>query len=452
MDIINEKFSNEKQILFMIKYAPPIFILIITTIIMIFVYKEFNLSFELKKQQIKDSYIKENSVIIKKELEILDNVISKIKTNEINSILNTIKVFIINEDPLIIKDIDNNIIFSNNNQKINNNFISFSLIQKDFNWKIEKFLNINKVYEIIYKEEENLKKIYNDYLFNIFILSTVLIFILLIISAFVSEYLNYKFYEYKSALNKYMKENLKQQEISFQQSKLASMGEMINNISHQWRQPLSLISTLSSGALLQKQYNLISDEDLYKQLEKITETSTYLSKTIEEFRDFLKIDSEKKMFLLSSTIEKLKVIINTSLEQNNILLFINIQKNITLFSHENELLQIIINIINNANDILIENKYLKEKLIIINIYVENNYINIKIKDNGGGIKDNIKNKIFDPYFTTKHQMQGTGLGLYMSKQILENNLKGKLTCDNDSFFYKGNKYKGALFSIKIPLN
>lgn len=452
MDIINEKFSNEKQILFIIKYAPTIFILIITTLIMIFVYKEFNLSFELKKQQIKDSYIKENSIIIKKELKILDNVISNLKLNEEIYILNTIKNLIINEDPLIIKDQKNNIIFSNNNQELNNNFISFSLIQKDFNWKIEKFLNINKVYEIINKEEESLKKNYNDYLFNIFILSTFLIFILLIISAFISEYLNFKLYEYNSTLNNYLKENLKQQEISFQQSKLASMGEMINNISHQWRQPLSLISVLSSGALLQKQYNLISEEDLFKNLEKITETASYLSKTIEEFREFLKIDSEKKMFLLSSSIEKLKTIINSSLEQNNILLFINTQKNITLFSYENELIQILLNIINNANDILLENKYLKEKIIIINIYTDKNYLYIKIKDNGGGIKDNIKEKIFEPYFTTKHQTQGTGLGLYMSKQILENNLNGTLTCSNDMFFYKGNKYKGALFSIKIPLN
>jgi PAS domain S-box-containing protein len=236
--------------------------------------------------------------------------------------------------------------------------------------------------------------------------------------------------------------------IFFQQSKLAAMGEMLGNIAHQWRQPLSAITTASTGIKLQKEMNCLSDEDFNYAMNTINNSAQYLSATIDDFRSFFDPNNDKKKkFLLSKMIDKILNIINLQFVTNDIEIIKNIE-NITILSLENELMQVLLNILNNARDALL-NLEDKKKLIFINAYTKDNFVVIEIKDNAKGIKEEIMDRIFEPYFTTKHQSQGTGIGLYMSQNIVKNYLNGTLKVSNENYVYKGSSYTGAKFTIII---
>jgi PAS domain S-box-containing protein len=236
--------------------------------------------------------------------------------------------------------------------------------------------------------------------------------------------------------------------IFFQQSKLAAMGEMLGNIAHQWRQPLSAITTASTGIKLQKEMNCLSDEDFNYAMNTINNSAQYLSSTIDDFRSFFDPNNDKKKnFLLSKMIDKILNIVNLQFVTNDIEIIKNIE-NVTILSLENELMQVLLNILNNARDALL-NLEDKKKLIFINAYTKDNFVVIEIKDNAKGIKEEIMDRIFEPYFTTKHQSQGTGIGLYMSQNIVKNYLNGTLKVSNENYVYKGSSYTGAKFTIII---
>lgn len=264
--------------------------------------------------------------------------------------------------------------------------------------------------------------------------------------------LNKKLKEYNQNLEeevrKFQKELIDYEDIMKKQSKMAAMGEMIENIAHQWRQPLSAVSVLSSGMMLQNQENILDKETLTSNLNKIHEQVQYLSKTIDDFRNFFKPDKEKNSFKVKDLIKNSIKLIKS--RYNNIpILFIEDIEDNELFTYENELLQVILNIINNSVDELI-NKECK-RLIFINSYKKHNYLIIKIKDNGGGIDEKIIDRIFEPYFTTKHNYQGTGIGLYMSNNIIRH-LHGKIEVKNIITKHDDIVYKGASFKIKLPLS
>ena len=227
-----------------------------------------------------------------------------------------------------------------------------------------------------------------------------------------------------------------------EQTKMAAMGEMIGNIAHQWRQPLSTISTAASGIKVIKEYDILTDEALEESLNGIIKGVNYLSQTIEDFREFLRGDKEKIFFNLSSNIKKDLSIIKGMITASNIEVVETYDRTIELFSFSNELSQAIINILTNAKDAF-ETNSIKERYIFINSYVKNNNAIIEIKDNAGGIDPYISNKIFEPYFTTKHKSQGTGLGLYMSRMIIQNSMGGKLEVKNSD--------NGVCFYIKVPV-
>ena len=232
---------------------------------------------------------------------------------------------------------------------------------------------------------------------------------------------------------------------------MAAMGEMIANIAHQWRQPLSTISTASTGAKLQKEMDCLSDDQLYSALTSINNSSQYLSQTIDDFREFFNPNNNKiKEFNISDTLSKTFKLISSQYKVKNIKVIKNIE-DYKLLSIENELIQVLINILNNARDIvLIKEK--ERKLIFINAYQKDDISYIEIIDNGDGIKEEIINRIFEPYFTTKHKSQGTGIGLYMSEEIIKNHLNGYLTVENVSYNFEGIEYRGAKFTIKINVN
>ncbi len=246
------------------------------------------------------------------------------------------------------------------------------------------------------------------------------------------------------------KANEKQMQQMAGQARLSAMGEMIGNIAHQWRQPLSVISTSATSLSVQKEFGILTDEMLYKGCDAININAQYLSKTIDDFRDFIKGDTHKEEFELQTFISKALTLIEASLKDNYIELIISPYENLKIFGALNLLIQAVVNILNNAKDILVEKK-VKEKLIVIEIAHTKTDVIIKITDNGGGVPKEIQDKIFDAYFTTKHQSKGTGLGLNMSFNIIVNSFGGTLGVENKVFTHKEIEYKGASFIITLPI-
>ncbi|MDC0932722.1 PAS domain-containing sensor histidine kinase [Arcobacteraceae bacterium] len=235
-----------------------------------------------------------------------------------------------------------------------------------------------------------------------------------------------------------------------EQATHVSMGEMIGNIAHQWRQPLSIISTAATGMKVEKEYGFLTDEHFYKSCDAINNNAQYLSQTIEDFRKFIKGDRIKKVFSLKKDIDSFLNLVDGTIKNNNINIELDIEKDIEINGYENELIQCLINIFNNARDALLENKIVRP-YIFISIEEENDYAIIKIKDNASGIKNDILSKIFDPYFTTKHQSQGTGLGLHMTYNLIVDGMDGVIIAQNTTFTFKNDTYKGAEFIIRLPI-
>jgi len=228
-----------------------------------------------------------------------------------------------------------------------------------------------------------------------------------------------------------------------QQTKMAQMGEMLENIAHQWRQPLSMINTSASGLKAQKEFGILDDQLLYDGLDNITASATHLSNTVDDFRNFYKNDKVLKEFYLEEAIRKSLKLLSSKFKNKNIIIKENFD-DIAFLGYENELIQVFINILNNARDELIKEE--KVRLIKITTRKLDGVITIDFHDNGGGIPDDILPNIFESHFTTKEEDDGTGIGLYMSKMIIEN-MNGTIKAVNEDFKDKGISYKGAKFTI-----
>lgn len=234
-----------------------------------------------------------------------------------------------------------------------------------------------------------------------------------------------------------------------EQSKMISMGEMIGNIAHQWRQPLSIISTSASGMKVKSDFDIeLTKEDISTFSEIIIKQTEYLSNTIDNFRDFLKGDTNHSRVNIKEIMEYTFSLVNATISNNYITLIDDIDETLYIDGSKNELSEAFINIINNSKDALKANiKDEDERLIFINAKELNNKIEITFKDNGGGIDNTIINRIFEPYFTSKHKSIGTGLGLSMASQIINERHKGLITAYNEDYVYNGIEYKGACFKV-----
>lgn len=203
-----------------------------------------------------------------------------------------------------------------------------------------------------------------------------------------------------------------------QQNRLASMGEMINNIAHQWRQPLNLIGLIVQGLPMCK---ILSQAELDHEVERIMDVILHMSQTIDDFRYFFRQDKEKTRFTANQAVAKAVEFISPSLNNKGISIFNIDQPEVGIFGYCNEYEQVLLNILSNAKDVLVE-RNVAEPCIGISISSAEDRSVVTITDNGGGISTDVMPKIFDPYFTTKDKMQGTGIGLYMSKMIIEQNM------------------------------
>ena len=234
------------------------------------------------------------------------------------------------------------------------------------------------------------------------------------------------------------KEKEKQEKILIQKSKMASMGEMIGNIAHQWRQPLSQLSGLFIDIESAYDYKELNKKYLQNRVEEANDLLEYMSKTIDDFRNFFNPNSIKEEFFIKTSVENAIKIVKSTLDFHHIELLVDIDESLKIIGFKNEYSQAVMNIISNAKDVLIDKKIQNPQ---IKIYIEKiDKIILCIEDNAGGINENIIDKIFDPYFTTKYEY-GTGIGLYMTKLIIEDKMNGTISAQNVS--------DGAKFFIEI---
>jgi len=248
------------------------------------------------------------------------------------------------------------------------------------------------------------------------------------------------------ALNQQLEEQFnerkQQEQLLVQNSKLAAMGEMIGMIAHQWRQPLSSISTLAGNLQVYIDLDMYEKDQFLALLGDINNHAQYLSTTINDFRHFFKPDNPQDTVKLESVIAATLSIIGKSLEYKNVVLVEDYSFTNAILTYPNELMQVFLNILKNASDAFVDNEIMAPQLILKG-YETEDYQVVEIYDNAGGIPAAIIDKIFDPYFSTKGPGIGTGLGLYMSKMIVEEHCEGQLLVKNTD--------QGACFIIKLPV-
>ncbi|MDX9744834.1 MAG: ATP-binding protein, partial [Arcobacteraceae bacterium] len=245
---------------------------------------------------------------------------------------------------------------------------------------------------------------------------------------------------------------IREENKTFQEQKLMAMGEMLGNIAHQWRQPLSVITTVASSIQMKYELGVFQIESLKEYMQQIISQSNYLSKTIDDFRNFLKNNDERQKITIKEVINRTLSIINPVLTNNQITLIDTFEdEDFIIEAHPNELIQAFVNIINNAKDAINQDTIVQEKkLIFITTSKNKDGLEICIKDNGGGISKKIMTRIFEPYFTTKHQSVGTGIGLSMTHKILTQRHNAKISIENIEYNYQDKLYKGACFTIFFP--
>ena len=234
-----------------------------------------------------------------------------------------------------------------------------------------------------------------------------------------------------------------QQNLLVEQSKSAAMGEMISMIAHQWRQPLQAVSILIQKLPLLKMVNGdISDEMLDDVVNQVSSQLDYMSKTIDDFRDYFKPNKKKEEVYIKEIIEKSMDFLAYLFKLNSIKVNYQNNSNSSVEIYLNEIVQVFINLAKNSCDAMIE-KNIENRVINITTYENEKSLFVEFEDNAGGIKSDVLGKIFDPYFSTKNNKNGTGLGLYMSKTIIEEHSGGKIDVYNTDF--------GTKFVIKLPL-
>ncbi len=239
-----------------------------------------------------------------------------------------------------------------------------------------------------------------------------------------------------------IKKQQKQEQLLIQQSKLAAMGEMIGNIAHQWRQPLNALSLVLQNINFAYEMDDLSEEFMHKSMDKANLLTNTMSKTIDDFRNFFKPNKQEVEFFISDAIKNAISLIESTFQHHNITIESKINDDANIKGFPNEFSQVVLNILNNAKDAIIENNIGSGK-VLINVEKIDNKATISVIDNAGGIPNDILEKVFNPYFTTKEEGKGTGIGLYMSKNIIETNMNGKLLVENIE--------NGAKFVIIVPI-
>jgi len=336
---------------------------------------------------------------------------------------------------------------------------SLGLLQKD---KLEEIVGVYKVMGLVYKDLNTKEFIYE---FNHpkmlgFHLSKQEIYfgsLFALMFLFVVFYSNKKKKwlmtknELEEILESQRRELNKNNRLLMVQSKLAAVGEMLSNIAHQWRQPLSSITSNMSHLQIRAEIDEhISKEILFASIHSVNNQCRYLSETIDDFRSFFDNHSSNiGLFDIKDAIEKTQNLTKDSYRFNNINIITDLD-NCNIVDNQNTFIQSMLNIFNNTKDaFVLKNISEEDRFFFITMNIVSNTVVIRFTDSAGGIDEDILDCVFEPYFTTKHKAKGTGLGLYMTHQIIVNHLKGIIIVSNKEFDYENKKYKGAEFTITI---
>ncbi len=250
-------------------------------------------------------------------------------------------------------------------------------------------------------------------------------------------------------ISKEVAQNRKKDIIMFQQARLASLGEMLNNIAHQWRQPLGSITMIIQSFQTKMLHGKLTNEFVDTKVKDALLLATNMSQTLEDFKNFFSPNKEKSTFLISSCIEHSSELSKYLLDKEDIKITIDIKDNVQLNTYYNELSHVILNLISNSKDALKNQK--NEKIIQITALKNEKNAIIKVLDNGSGIDEDVIPKIFEPYYTTKYKSAGTGIGLYMSKQMIEKHMNGVIMYKKILHVINKKPQECSLFTIKIPL-
>lgn len=435
--------------------------------------KQLTYSQTIEVLQLAKEIIDKNWSLYKKEIAVENK----------NSLTNFIEDFIINKENYnenedlrnsIMQNIDKKIVSIKeeiDNLKVINEEIYFTNIELEINAVSIYFTSlINYDLSISINEKRNTDKIFN----TIMIFSIIFIFIVFLSSIILSLLIINNFRKLHNSLeqkvddktkelqqlNNYLEmriskevsQNRKKDILMFQQAKLASLGEMLNNIAHQWRQPLGAITMIIQSFQTKMFLNKLTPEFVEEKVNDALLLAKNMSTTLDDFKNFFSPNKIKSEFSIKKCIEHSMELSKYLLLQESIEVKLIVRKDVKINSYYNELSHVFLNIISNSKDALCSNVDKNDRIIKIIVNTFQNHLVVNIVDNGGGIPRNVLPKIFEPYYTTKYKSAGTGIGLYMSKQIIEKHMNGEISCENLVLKIKNNKvFNCSLFTIKIPL-
>ncbi len=308
-------------------------------------------------------------------------------------------------------------------------------------WAIGYGFHPSNIQNSIDSKVNHLKQEQHKYLLELIIITVSITIILTIILMILSKNIKTIFKNYKNKIKITEEKNRQKNEIIYHQSKMTVIGELLSLISHQWRQPLSQINSITLNMYLKQKDGSLNEDNLRKDIVSIENTTQYLSQTIDDFSNFFVPETEAKVFLVNDSIKHCINIINPSISHINLELFFNsthyVNGYITLFQ------QIVLSLVSNSIDIF-NKKNICDPHITINTYDKDKFTFVEISDNGGGIAQGNLSKIFDLYFSTKTHKKGSGLGLYIVKKIITQHFHGDI--------FVTNFQDGVKFTIRVKSN
>ncbi len=339
--------------------------------------------------------------------------------------------------------------------------LGFFRLYKKYNWVIGAGLYLDDIENSIYQSKKLLEKRINKYIRQVIIISSMIIIVIGLLSFIISRKISSVFSNYKrnvekkeielqdinknleKRIDKALLEAKKKDRAMLHQSRLARMGAMLSMIAHQWRQPLSEVSGILMELETANKFKKLDDSLLRESVDESNKLIQFMSHTIDDFRNFFKPDKKKIRFYVDDACNEAISLVRASIKSYEIKLNKKVKCNSIINGYEREFAQVMLNLISNAKDILNQRKINNPK-IDVTVNVEGKNAVITVEDNALGVNEEHLDLIFEPYFTTKESSKGTGLGLYMSKMIIEKNMNGELSVENTK--------NGALFKIIVEMD